>query len=165
MGFMNAMRSGFGGGAIGSLAGGLGGLVLGGPFGMLPGMMMGGSLGAMGGGLYGMFKPDYQQMNQAYNPGMMGYGQMGNYGGFQMPAGMMSTVPMQQSGPGFGTGMLAGAATMGMAGLAMSAFSWPMYGMGWGMGGLGMMGMGGLGMMGMGMGLGIPGVGLGGMFW
>src|SRR5687767_10385758 len=101
MGLMNALRSGMGGGLIGTLAGGFGGMMLGGPFGMLPGAMLGGTLGGLGGGLYGMFKPDYQQMNGAYNPGMLGYGNMQNYGGFGMPGGLYtSTVPEQGGGWG-----------------------------------------------------------------
>ena len=141
-------------------------------------------------GMYGM---DYQGMNQAYDPNMMGYPQqhMGNYGGHQMPPGMMGYPGMPGMGAGYagmgmpgmgmapgivapgggfggmGTGMMAGLAAGGLLGLGMGAFGGGMFGLGMGTMGLGW-GMGGLGMMGMGglgmMGMGGMGMGMG-MCW
>lgn len=106
----------------------------------------------------GLYRMDYQGMQNAYDPNMLGYQQqfMQPYGGYQMPPHMMGynpgiVAPNMGMGAGLGMGMGAG---LGM-GLGMGAM---------GMGALGMMGMYGMGMGTMGLGWG-GGLGLGGFNW
>ncbi|MFO0728594.1 MAG: hypothetical protein U1E65_32760 [Myxococcota bacterium] len=136
---MNALKGMAGGGLAGAAVAGLTGLMWGGPFMALPSMVMGGTLGAGAGALAGLFTPNYNQMMSAYNPMMLNYSGMSPFGNFMMPNALMansynpfmnSFVPM--GGSGFGGGMAAGALAAMFGGAAMSCFSYPMYGLGWG---------------------------------
>jgi hypothetical protein len=74
MGFQNVLGGMGKGGLIGAGVGALGGMMMMGPFGLIPGALMGGQFGAMAGGMGGLFRPDYNQIQQTYDPNMVGYG-------------------------------------------------------------------------------------------
>ncbi|MBI2375376.1 MAG: hypothetical protein HYV07_15380 [Deltaproteobacteria bacterium] len=145
MGWQNAL-SGLGKGA---LWGGIGGAVLGtltmGPFGTIAGAIGGAKLGGAVGGIMGAFKPDYQQIQQVYNPNMAyGGAPMQSYGGYQMPNQLFGNSPVvtttvpTSGGDGW---KMAGAALAGAAATSMmmpgygygyGSFGMPFYGMGYG---------------------------------
>lgn len=160
MGFGNAVKGMGKGGLIGAGIGALGGMMTMGPFGLIPGAIMGATYGAGIGGTVGLFRPDYDQIQQVANPQMCGYGNNTQYyGGYAMPNTLYGNPPMTSTVPvsGYGGAALAGLAAGSLMTMGMGCWGYPMWGLGWPMLGLGMLPM-------MGMGLGM-GWGWGGMAW
>src|SRR5438105_1605910 len=113
MGIMNALGDGLKGGFAGAAAGFGLGLITTGGFTSIPLALLGGFVGGTAGAVHGALRPDYMGVNNVYNPGLLGYNTMGNYGGYSMPSSLM--------GYGGYNSVWGTAAAAGLAGLATGA--------------------------------------------